>query len=236
MSKPNWLREQYRYCKRLYRTFLGQDIGVSVQIKCSKMRLGNDRARWCISPGSISAPSVVYSFGIGEDLSFDLELIRRFGVWVHAFDPTPRSIEWLKSQELPEQFVFHDFGVAEYDGIATFNPPENSAHVSYSVVPRDTTSGSIVKAPVRRLTTIMRALGHQSIDLLKMDIEGAEYDVISDLLSSRVQVDQLLVEFHHKWPEIGLLKTRNTVDQLNSAGFRIFDISPSGEEFSFKKL
>jgi hypothetical protein len=49
-------------------------------------------------------------------------------------------------------------------------------------------------------------------------------------------VDQLLVEFHHRWPEIGLLKTRNTVDQLNSAGFRIFDISPSGEEFSFKKL
>jgi hypothetical protein len=82
----------------------------------------------------------------------------------------------------------------------------------------------------------MSTLGHRSIDVLKMDIEGAEYDVISDLLSSRVQVDQLLVEFHHRWPEIGLLKTRNTVDQLNSAGFRIFDISPSGEEFSFKKL
>jgi len=82
----------------------------------------------------------------------------------------------------------------------------------------------------------MSSLGHRRIAVLKMDIAGAEYDVISDLLSSRAQVDQLLVEFHHRWPEIGLLKTRNTVDQLNSAGFRIFDISPSGEEFSFKKL
>jgi hypothetical protein len=48
-------------------------------------------------------------------------------------------------------------------------------------------------------------------------------------------VDQLLVEFHHSRPELGLLKTRRTMDQLNRAGFRIFDVSSSGDEFSFKK-
>jgi len=200
------------------------------------MCLGNDHARWCVSPSGISPLSVVYSFGIGQDVSFDLELIRRFGVWVHAFDPTPRAIEWLKFQALPEQFVFHDYGLAEYDGIATFNPPENSAHVSYSVVPTGNRAGETVNAPVRRLTTIMETLGHRRIDLLKMDIEGAEYNVITDLLSSRIQVDQLLVEFHHGRPEIGLLKTRQIIEQLNSAGFGIFDVSPSGEELSFKKL
>lgn len=235
MSKPSWLREQYRYCKRLCRTFLGQDTGASVQIRCPRMRLGNDRARWCISPIGIGPQSVIYSFGVGQDVSFDLELIRRFGVQVHAFDPTPRSIEWLKSQKLPEQFVFHDYGLAEYDGIATFNPPENPAYVSYSVVPRGSGPVLTVKAPVRRLTTIMEGLGHRSIDLLKMDIEGAEYNVISDLLSSDVHVDQLLVEFHRSRSELGLLKTRQTMDQLNRAGFRIFDVSSSGDEFSFKK-
>jgi FkbM family methyltransferase len=236
MRRPSWLREQYRYSKRLCRAFLNLNISASVQIRCNKVCLGNDHARWCISPIGISPLSVVYSFGIGQDVSFDLELIRRFGVCVHAFDPTPRSIEWLKLQKLPEQFVFHDYGLADYDGIATFNPPENSAHVSYSVFPSSNGSGLPVKAPVRRLTTIMQTLDHRSIDLLKMDIEGAEYSVISDLLSSHVQVDQLLVEFHHGRPEIGLPKTRQIVEKLNSAGFRIFDVSPSGEEFSFKKV
>ena len=235
MRRPSWLKEQYRRSKRLYRAFLNQDISASVQIRCKKMCLGNEHARWCISPSGISPRSVVYSFGIGQDVSFDLELIRLFGVSVHAFDPTPRSIEWLKFQDLPQQFVFHDYGIAEYDGTATFNPPDNLAHVSYSVVPRTEGSGPTVNAPVRRLTTIMETLGHRSVDLLKMDIEGAEYSVIRDLLSSQIQVDQLLVEFHHERPEIGLVKTRQTVEQLNSAGFRIFDVSPSGQEFSFKR-
>ena len=236
MRRPSWLRERYRLSKRMCRAFLNHDIGASVQIECKKMCLGNDHARWCISPIGISPGSVVYSFGIGQDVSFDLELIRQFGVCVHAFDPTPRSIEWLKFQDLPKQFVFHDYGLAEYDGVATFNPPENTAHVSYSVVPRSNDSGLTVKAPVYRLTTIMETLGHRSVDLLKMDIEGAEYSVISDLLSTHVRVDQLLVEFHHARPEVGLAKTKQIVEQLNGAGFKIFDVSPSGEEFSFKKL
>ena len=234
MRKPSWLREHYRLSKRRLRAFFNQDIDASVQIECKKMCLGNDHARWCISPVGISSGSVVYSFGIGQDVSFDLELIRQFGVCV-AFDPTPRSIEWLKLQDLPKQFVFHDYGLAEYDGVATFNPPENSAHVSYSVVPRRSHSGLPVKAPVHRLSTIMETLGHRSVDLLKMDIEGAEYGVINDVLSSHVQVDQLLVEFHHARPEVGLAKTKKIVEQLNSAGFKIFDVSPSGEEFSFKR-
>jgi len=51
----------------------------------------------------------------------------------------------------------------------------------------------------------MRELRHASIDLLKMDIEGAEYDVLADMISQRIPVKQLLVEFHHRWPQIGVV-------------------------------
>lgn len=50
--------------------------------------------------------------------------------------------------------------------------------------------------PVRRLGTIMSELGHTRLDLLKMDIEGAEFAVVRDMLSSRIEVDQLVVEVH----------------------------------------
>jgi len=79
----------------------------------------------------------------------------------------------------------------------------------------------------------MKMLGHQRIELLKMDIEGAEYEVIQDLLESRVEIHQLLVEFHHRWPEVGLNKTETAIQQLNSVGYKIFSVSLSGEEYGF---
>lgn len=175
----------------------------------------------------------MYSFGVGEDISFDLGLIERFGLRVHAFDPTPRSNAWLATQKAPEEFIFHEYGVGSEDGDMAFYPPENPNFVSYSVVERGVPSGAVVEAPVHRLSTIMGLLGHERIDLLKMDVEGSEYEVIADLIGSRVEVRQLLVEFHHRWRDLGVEKTRKAITTLNEAGFRIFYVSPEGLEYSF---
>ena len=87
--------------------------------------------------------------------------------------------------------------------------------------------------PVKRVQTFLSELKHSRIDLLKMDIEGAEYAVIDDLIACGIVVKQLLVEFHHRWKEIGISKTEGIVRNLNAAGYRIFAISPSGEEYGF---
>lgn len=201
------------------------------QLKIPKLCLGNAGARWCVSPERLCATSIVYSFGVGEDISFDLELIRRFGLTVHAFDPTPRSIQWISRQSVPEQFIFHNYGIAEFDGQAQFFPPDDPTHVSHSMVRRQ--NGVSLAVSVYRLTTIMQMLGHQSIDLLKMDVEGAEYAVLQTIVESQTRVQQLLVEFHHRWRGIGLNRTRELMGKLNAVGYRTFDISPTGEEYSF---
>jgi hypothetical protein len=114
-----------------------------------------------------------------------------------------------------------------------FHPPNNPKFVSYSVVAHGSALTAAVEAPVYRLRTIMNMLGHERIDLLKMDVEGAEYQVISDLIDSRVDVRQIVVEFHHRWQEVGIGNTKKTIRELNRAGFRIFNISPGGAEYSF---
>ena len=229
------LRTPYHLLKRAVHTLLGQDSWQGVQIACERISLGRDRARWSFCPDGLGPPSVVYSLGVGEEISFDLELIRRFGVSVHAFDPTPRSIEWLAKQSLPGNFVFHPFGIADFDGHARFLPPLNPDHVSHTLVERQTPWPAI-EVPVCRLSSVMPGLGHERIDLLKMDIEGSEYAVLKDLLASRITVRQLLVEFHHRWPEIGIKKTRQAIRDLNSSGYRIFDVSPDGEEYGFLRI
>jgi len=228
------LKRSLQFTLRAWRAMRGRDVLVLPQTSRRKLLLGNESAEWCICPDELTCQSVVYSFGVGEDISFDLELISRFGVVVHAFDPTPRAVDWLKSQKLPPQFIFHELGIAEFDGSATFNPPLNPKHVSYAVVARPGGNhASAVDAPVRTLRTIMSTLGHRQVDLLKMDIEGSEYGALRDIVQQRLPVKQLLVEFHHRWPEIGIAKTKEAIRILNEAGYQIFDVAPSGAEYSF---
>ena len=217
----------------MLRAMLGRDLYLPVQVRCTKAYFGNEHAEWCVCPTGLSEESIVYSFGVGADISFDLGLIRQFGMRVHGFDPTPRSITWVRSQDLPEKFVFHDYGIGGHDGNVLFRAPEDPNHVSYKAVPGGGPGAPLIEAPVHRLATILKKLGHERIDVLKMDIEGAEYEVVQDLISCRNHVKQLLVEFHHSWQEIGLRRTREAVEGLNRAGYKIFYISPSGTEFSF---
>ncbi|MCH7903662.1 MAG: FkbM family methyltransferase [Armatimonadetes bacterium] len=159
--------------------------------------------------------------------------MERFGLTVQAFDPTPKSIEWVKRQKLPEGFVMHEYGIADVDGDVTFSPPENPDHISHTILERPSTASRAITVPVKRLETIMREIGHEHIDLMKMDVEGAEYAVIDDLVESTVRPRQLLVEFHHRFESIGLPKTKAAVEALRGAGYDLVYITDSGEEYSF---
>ncbi len=82
----------------------------------------------------------------------------------------------------------------------------------------------------------MRELNHTKIDILKMDIEGSEYDVLNDILNANVEIKQILVEFHHRFEKIGLQKTRDAIKALNQKGYQIAAISDSREEYTFINL
>jgi FkbM family methyltransferase len=194
---------------------------------------GSDYGGWPVIDGSLDSHAVVYSFGVGEDVSFDLALIERFGVTVHAFDPTPRCMEWLGRQTLPARFCFHDYGIAAQDGMVEFFPPVNPQHVSYSLQPTIDRGSAPVIRPVHRLATIMSMLGHMELQLLKMDIEGFEYPVIDNLLQSSVLPQQLLIEFHHGMYGFRNVHTESSVARLRSAGYRIFYVSAVGREYGF---
>ena len=78
----------------------------------------------------------------------------------------------------------------------------------------------------------MSDLGHGHIDLLKMDIEGAEYQVVDDICRSGIRPKQILVEFHHRFSNVGIAKTKNAINRLRNIGYGVFSISNSGEEVS----
>ena len=207
----------------------------STDLNIKSVRLGSEYGGWNVVPDRIDSSSVIYSFGVGEDISFDIAIIEKFGSVVHAFDPTPRSIQWCKKQSLPSNFVLHEYGIVDFNGVVSFNPPENQNHISHTILDRPTTKNKAIKVPVKKITTIMEELKHDKIGLLKMDIEGAEYAVIDDMIASNIYPDQLLIEFHHRFPNVGIHKTKDAIKKIRSAGYKLFWVSSSGEEYGFIK-
>lgn len=225
---PRWggLGRSMRRARRRAERLAGRDHGAGVEMRCPTERMGGEYGGYVMCPLGLTDRSVVYSLGVGEDIAFDLELIDRLSATVHAFDPTPRSAEWLSRQALPDRFVFHPYGIAARDGLATFRPPVDPAHISHVLV--EAGSPGAPQWPIRRLSSVMAELGHDRIDLLKMDIEGAEYEVIRDLGESGLDVGQLLVEFHHRIHKLGVERTREALARLRRLGFRIFYVSDDG--------
>lgn len=181
------------------------------------IRLGSVYGGWTVPLGKIDADSICYSFGGGEDLTFDLELALACGCTVHVFDPTPRAQEHFdvlccaaERQEVPggsafsiyqkkhldavDKVVFHSFGIWNDDTVVDFYQPVNSRHVSHSLTNIQRTKSGF-RGQVKRLKTIKRELGHDKVHFLKADIEGAEFDIIYDMLSTEEMPNVLAVEF-----------------------------------------
>jgi FkbM family methyltransferase len=228
------LRRILRRLRRELRILRGTDLRLRPEFECPRLRLGSRAAGWWLCPEGLGPDSVVYSFGIGTDVDFDLALIDRFGLRVHAFDPTPASLDWLRTQDLPEALEVHPFGLADRDGAVDFHPPARADHVSHSLLPGvlGDAGRPPVRVPVRRLSTLMATLGHHRIDLLKLDIEGAEYAALEDVLAAGLDIRQILVEYHHRFPGVGPEATRRSLALLRWHGFRLFAVSGSGEECS----
>lgn len=245
MNKPNWIRKSKlayaRTLKKLkwrLKIIRGKELIFNRQIKCKKIFLGTEYGGYFIYPENISKDSVVYSFGIGEDISFDLDIIKRFGCEVHAFDPTPDSINWLKKQALPENFHYYNFGLANSDRIAKFFPPDKEIMVSHTILKdiyKEVPERKAFDVELRKLKTILEFLNHNKIEILKLDIEGAEYEVIEDILTDDIEIKQILVEFHHRFFDDGEIKTKEIIAKLNEKGYKIFAFTAVEPNYSFIK-
>lgn len=79
-----------RRLRKLVKVALGKEFLVKLDVICVKERFGSDYGGWDVVTTSIDNHSIVYSFGVGEDASFDTALIEKFNLTIHAFDPTPK--------------------------------------------------------------------------------------------------------------------------------------------------
>lgn len=234
---PGWKRfEKSRFAVRT-KLRLRQFIGTELKEKADIARDVVTDGGWTYDPTLLDSSSVVYSLGVGDTIEFDIRLIERTGASVFAFDPTPDAKDTLAASSPPPEFHLHVTAAAGGDGTLTLYPRVRSngtlSATMYTMVPepRNAHIGQVV--PALTVSSMTKQLGHAHIDLLKMDIEGAEYEVLDELIANGPLPQQLLVEFHHRHRGVGRKKTERSLSQLRDRGYRAFAVSGNMREFSF---
>jgi FkbM family methyltransferase len=204
--------------------FLSKDrlTGQKLAFRNDLQHLGSQNGGWMVPTRLLRPNAICYCVGCGEDISFDLALIREFSCKVYAFDPTPRAIKHVADQAGSEpDYHFSAVGLWSQEDTLKFYAPRNPAHVSHSVVNLQNTS-DYFEARVARLSDLLVCNGHRSVDLLKLDIEGAEYTVIESIITDGIAIGILCVEFDEYFnPLDRLYKDRisQSIAGLIRAGF-----------------
>ena len=212
------------------RSLLGKEIPRRVDVRIPTQRFGSTYGGWNVFTDHLNSDSVVYSVGVGQDVSFDNAIIKRFGLTIHGLDPTPKAVEWIKKQQMPHNFIMHQYGVASFDGSIQFNGPRNPDDISFSICESYPGDTQAIEAPVKRLETIRQEQGHSEIAILKMDIEGAEYEVVDDMISSGIKPQLIIIEYHHRFSSIGMQKTYDSIAAIRNAGYQLYWVSDSRME------
>jgi FkbM family methyltransferase len=218
-------------------------------------RIGSEYGGWTLPNKLLTQYSICYSVGAGEDLSFDVGLAEKYRCYVHIFDPTPRSkthfyklVSSIKnnrkmlindSQKNHYQIRKHNIKLLKFNEIGLwdsacelkFYAPRNPNHVSHSILNLQQTTTFFI-AKVQRLSALMKLNGHKELDLLKIDIEGAEYAVIESLIADKISIKILCVEFDEiRNPLDSNYKNRviQSINNLKDYGYSVVHIHKNSD-------
>jgi FkbM family methyltransferase len=192
----------------------------------SKQNIGS-ADNWFILTDRINN-AIVYSGGVGKDISFEMALANEYAAKIFLFDPSPTGKETIKSLDLPSNVRFYPLGLAGSDGASSFAPPVRPKEGSYRLG-----NENGIEFGCRSLSSLLRENGHTRIELLKIDIEGFEYEIIDDIVANKLDIRQITVEFHDFYPDISKGKTRRAIGLLKKNGYRLFH--KRGQDYSFVK-
>ena len=202
-------------------------------------RYGSEYGGFYLPSNFVKESGIVYSFGIGEDLSFSEDVIEKGGYTVYAFDPTPKAVKYIKSHKLFSNTKFHfmEYGLSNLNGEEKFYMPNRDEYVSASIIDHSGVDNEkAIYVKMKTIRTIMKEMGHKKIDILKMDIEGAEFKVVKDIMNPKLEpVDCRLIcmETHERFFESKKCVDR-MYDSMQKNGF--FDIYGTTSEPTFIKI
>ncbi|XP_053566827.1 probable methyltransferase-like protein 24 [Bombina bombina] len=157
----------------------------------------------------------VYSLGLGEDDNlFEINMANN-GCEVHRFDPSIRSAHIHEGERLWHHRLSIDWRDPN-PAIASHNLHSNT----------------------KKLGIILNEFGHSKVDVLKADMESAEWKILENLILEGVieQIGQLVLEIHLHWPGFEVSGNDSTVVRYWYSLFKELERKDFKLFYTFKDL
>jgi FkbM family methyltransferase len=159
--------------------------------------LGSDYGYWVVPVDWIESSWTCYCVGAGGDITFERELLARYGPTVRSFEPDADYIGRIEvSPEDAERFSAHQMAIAPTDGPIRMQRTHIPGSRSLSPVHLYDTE-DYVEVPGRSLRSLMEEFGDDSVELLKIDVEGGEYELVPTLDLAGIGVRVFCIQLHH---------------------------------------
>ena len=212
-------------------------------------RLGTNYGGWYVPKNmELNENSIIYSGGVGEDISFDIKIQEKYKCNIFLIDPTEKALihfnevqEYYKNgkqflgniqkdyiqsiqNNKPDfsKFYYFNIGLWNCHDKLKFYKQNNKNYVSQSLIENMFTQ-EYDEVNVTTIKALMEEKKHKTIDLLKLDIEGAEIEVIQQMLDDEIFPKYILIEFDLflKKKDPGNKKTNDLISRLLSLNYII---------------
>ena len=184
-------------------------------------KLGTNYGGWYVPLNmNLNENSIIYSGGVGEDMSFDLLMQQKYKSTIYLIDPTKKAIKhfeeikkfYINKEKITggiqkdyysciqtlkpnlDKFQYINIGLWNCKDTLKFYKQENPDYVSQSLI-QNMFSNEFDEIEVDSIKNIMEKYNHTTIDLLKLDIEGAEIKTLNQMLDDKIYPKYILVEF-----------------------------------------
>ncbi|MDR3414450.1 MAG: FkbM family methyltransferase [Formivibrio sp.] len=174
----------------------------------------------CLSGAMYPLPlkPVQYVIDAGANIGFfTIYAVGNLGVSVLAIEPAPGNKDMLSNNiaELPHVEIV-SVALAAAEGIATFElAAANTGHIDRFNTGND--SGQTCEVKTVRLPSLIPENWDPNSIWLKMDIEGAEYEVLRDLLQAGIKPVLISAELHDYYHSDG----ETFIRELREAGYTV---------------
>ncbi|MBV9998716.1 MAG: FkbM family methyltransferase [Verrucomicrobia bacterium] len=166
----------------------------------------------------LDAKSVVVDLGSNRG-AFATAVLTAAGCKVYCAEPNPQLCEGLARRA---GLTVFNVAIAPVSGRLRFNLADND-ECSSLFSPTTSAVSSAIECEALTLAGFLDRTGVTHVDLLKIDIEGAELALLANTDASVLAcVDQIAVEFHESIGIGTVQDIRNIVRRLEGLGFRAF--------------
>lgn len=163
----------------------------------------------------------------GNDPDFSKYLIANYGLECFAVDPTRKHAPALRKleRELPG-FHYLPYALGAHSGRISFY--ESLLNISGSLLlgHHNVVNDPIVTYDVDMVTLeeLLHIISKQDIVIMKIDLEGAKYDLLNTIdLNLLQRIGQLIVEFHHGTISgITQQDTDKSIDRIEGGGMKAY--------------